>query len=355
MNEKKYEFGRTENIYDVLYTILYDFYVNEDKVKFDQFYNIEDLVYFFDSLIEILPKHSYDLYDTVLKRAFKKEGITYSEKEIFKYFLFNENKLFEDEKVKDSIKELIVEDYKILRYSTTDMVMAVYNTFDEKIIRELIDQIIIKHWFEHTDIFDESMVISFLINKNFHYSEFTEVDSILSQNLLTFIQRYCTTSFFKGFEGDIRYNNLHNFKNEKYDLLIKDQIIWFQFFMFKYFDKANRTLESYSYLKVFFDRFVAHIMYCKGYDQDSKYPNINKYHKVGIIERSIVSLGVSSAGNKTIKEIMQETSDLRNGNPVNHASSEILNSIHISSSEINESTNDLLLVIDLLLEICSKP
>lgn len=360
MNEKKFKYDKTENIHSLLKSALYDFYVNGFKMDFGEFYNSEDLVQFFNNLITISDNHSHTLYKHALKTAFEKEGINYSEEEILNYFLFYQSKLFENKNVKNKVKQLIVQDYKIFKYSIKDMVMAVCNTSDGVIIKSLLNKIFDKHNSNNIDIFDEAIIISYLINRSFTHIDLRKALLVINDGVSNFIEYNCRSSFFKNFEDEIKYNNLYSSNEQNYYLLIEDKIIWFQFFMFNYYEKMGRYLESYAYLKVFFDRFIAHIMNCTGIDTSGSKnkPNINAYYKEAAIIKGLKSLGVESVHvesvhQEPIEDIIKKAHLLRNQNPINHSSSTILNSSHISSFELLESKESLIKIINLCLDRCN--
>ena len=125
--------------------------------------------------------------------------------------------------------------------------------------------------------------------------------------------------------------------------------------MFNYYEKMGRYLESYAYLKVFFDRFIAHIMNCTGIDTSGSKnkPNINAYYKEAAIIKGLKSLGVESVHQEPIEDIIKKAHLLRNQNPINHSSSTILNSSHISSFELLESKESLIKIINLCLDRCN--
>lgn len=283
------------------------------------------------------------------------EGINYSEEEILNYFLFYQSKLFENKNVKNKVKQLIVQDYKIFKYSIKDMVMAVCNTSDGVIIKSLLNKIFDKHNSNNIDIFDEAIIISYLINRSFTHIDLRKALLVINDGVSNFIEYNCRSSFFKNFEDEIKYNNLYSSNEQNYYLLIEDKIIWFQFFMFNYYEKMGRYLESYAYLKVFFDRFIAHIMNCTGIDTsgNKNKPNINAYYKEAAIIKGLKSLGVESVHQESSEDIIKKAHLLRNQNPINHSSSTILNSSHISSFELLESKESLIKIINLCLDRCN--
>lgn len=356
MNESKFKSDKTENIQDSLRTILYDFYVNGVKVDFSDFYDSEDLAGFFRKLTSISKNHSHELFQKAQKESFEKKEVMYSDEEVFRHFLYKQSAMFENEEIKSEIKLLVDFDYKIFKYSIVNMITAVCNTSDGEIIKSLLSQIFKKYHSRCNDIFDEVIVISYLTNRNFVHADLREILSVLNENLLNFIETNCKKSFFENFEDSIKYNNLYDSNSDQYKLLITDEIIWFQFFMFKYTEKIGRQLESHSYLKVFFDRLIAHIMNCTGIETCGKRnkPNINKYHAHNVVKKDLKKLGITVVNYEPIEDIIQKAHDLRNSNPVNHASSEMLKDDQISLHDLFENKLNLLKIIDTCLDHCLK-
>lgn len=355
MNEKKFRHDRTENTYSVLQSALYDFYVDGSKIDFSAYYSSEDLVRFFNNLIDISENHSHKSYKDVLKETFRKENIKYSEEEVLNHFLFYRSDLFKSKDVKNKIEKLILRDYRILKYSIRHMVLAVCNTSDGTVIKNLLNQIFNNSHSNNGDIFDEAIIITYLINRRFKHEDLQKILEALNDGATKFIEDNCKISFFNKLEEKLTFNNLYDVKGKQYQLLISDKIIWFQFFMFNYYEKVGRYLESYSYLKVFFDRFIAYIMHCTGIDTcgNKNKPNINRYHKEKEIIKGLNLIKIESVNGESIKKIIEDAHNLRNESPVNHASSEILNHSHIRSTDLAQTKINLKQVIKLCLEKCS--
>lgn len=225
------------------------------------------------------------------------------------------------------------------------------HTKDGTIIRQLLNQIFSKHRSRESDIFDETMIIYYLINRNFRHEDLNEVLTTLNLEITKFIKVYCKNSFLKEFEEKNKFNNLYNQDGSKYRLLIQDEILWYQFFMFNYSEKIGKQLEAYSFLKVFFDRFIAHIMNCSGIDTRGKKnkPNINRYHTEGEIIKGLELIGIVSIDGESVSVMIENAHKLRNESPLNHASSEILEDSNIRYTDLSESKKDLLRIIDLCL------
>lgn len=118
--------------------------------------------------------------------------------------------------------------------------------------------------------------------------------------------------------------------------------------MFNYSEKIGKQLEAYSFLKVFFDRSIGHIMNCSGIDTTGKKnkPNINRYHMEGQIIKGLKLIEIESIDGESVSVMIENAHKLRNESPLNHASSEILEDSNICYTDLSESKKDLLRIID---------
>lgn len=355
LNENKFKCGISEDVSDALKSTDYDFYVNDKPINFSDYYTSDDLVKFFDGLIDISDNHNRNAYKDVLRFAFAKEGIEYSEEEILRHFIFYKYDIFKDTDMKDKIYNLISKDYRILKYSIPEMVMAVCHTKESSIVKKLLSQIFSSCSDGQGDIFDEVIIISYLINTNFNHKDLKKNLAILNVGVANFIKKNCEISFFTNFEKNINYNNLYDHTGEPYTLLIEDEIIWFQFFMYNYSEKTGEKLESHPFLKSFFDRFIAHLMNCSGKETcgGTNKPNIRKYYSQNNISKGLESIGIVSIDGKSIIDVITKAHELRNRNPLNHASSEILEFEDMRFSELSESKKDLLKIVEICLDVFS--
>lgn len=351
MNEKKFSFGISENVDNILKSALYGFYMNGIEVDFSKYYSSQNLVYFFDLLVKACKEHNHETYKKILENSFKKENIKYSDQEIFQYFLFHQSNLFKQNDVKLSIKKIIYTDYNILKYSINEMVTAICNTEDGAIIKQLLRQIFNRYRSCKSDVFDETIIIAYLINRNFCHKDLKKSLTALNNDVSKFIEKNCISSFFGEFEKNMKFNYLYKKDGKKYSLF-DDDILWMLFFMFNYSKKTGKQLEAYAFLKTFFDRFIAHIMNCSDIETCGKNnkPNFKKYFKDKTIINGLKQIGIVDINGVSIEQMLQKAHKLRNDSPLNHATSGIFRDTHIKTVELLESQTDLQLIIDTCLE-----
>lgn len=198
---------------------------------------------------------------------------------------------------------------------------------------------------EHWDDNDEYMSIVYLLQRNFAHDDLkTELKDSLklkSLNLYQYIEAYC--------EGGLK-EWVPPVNNWLIDIQDKD-FTSTTMQMYLLYNKAfadDNILLAHSYLKTFFDRITAELVFkfkLNPSDLDAKNPNYNNYHTARALKNAYQNIDES-------EETISKAHEIRNSNPIVHASAEAIakDSNKYSKSEIIKSIENLKVLVIKLIE-----
>lgn len=296
---------------------------------------IETYVDFLDLLIERRPLTIKKYQDTI-KQVFSFESIELSEYEVYNYILYKLSKKFiGNTPIIEKLKLIILED--IRSYDVKKISVAVLNTKDGELIRNFLNILFnIEEWHDS----ENYAAIIYLLNRNFKHED------LISTLLLNLEQKNNTLyQYIEDFCLD--YSNLNpyliedrfNLSSNVIDISTTTSQLYF---LYHYEISKGNYLSGHSYFKSFFDRITAEIQFYYGVeDSDAKKPNYKKYHQIGILERVYKEKSGS-------KEILQTAHKIRNSNPINHGSADLIKGQY-DQEQILKSIDQLSGLLDSLL------
>lgn len=161
--------------------------------------------------------------------------------------------------------------------------------------------------------------------------------------VFSFIKRYCLNNWVN------KYDKV-DFKNEFIGKLDNDYILNYQFFMFNFFKKKTMLLEEYAYFKNYFDRKMTYLL--AALDVSGTYKKSKKNHPISwqftYNERNVIKSLEKFKINEELREEIRKAYDLRNKNPISHASSEVLLDDSLRADDFNECITAMKNVIEIL-------
>ena len=326
---------------------LYDYFVNDENIDFEQYYSKNNLISFLDSLIS-LPTHAdFEEYEKNALVNLENSELVYGGADVLNAIVYNKSYWANDEEIIDKIKILVDTDYKKLRFSVRALITLVLNTRDSQVIKTLLNNIFTSFKNHNNDLIDEILSIEYLVQRNFKNDDLINIIKKTNPNLVDYIEKFQ----INGLITQIRRENkiYYTSENKIYNNLDDDPYINFLFFRYKYFESLGQTLESFAYFKNYFDRFLAHAMFCMGMGIDKdKEPNYNKYYKETEIKKALKNLKLSFNYDE-IKDIIHTAHTIRNSNPVSHASAQLIRDNNLSKYEILDSIQKLKIIIEEIL------
>lgn len=331
---------------------LYDFFVNNKDVDFDQYYSKDDLNYFLDNLIS-LPTHAdFKTYESkVLSTLEKTNDLVYGASDVLNAIVYNKASWSRDKEILNKIKILVDTDYRKLRFTARSLITLILNTKDSSIIKSLLNNMFESFKNNQSDLIDEILSLEYLVQRNFQHRDLIKI----IKNTNPYISEYIEKFQILNFPTQIKIKNkiYYDSKNEVYSMLDDDPYLNFLFFRYKYFESLGQTLESFAYFKNYFDRFIAHATLCMGIDQEKR-PNYKKYYKEKAIKKELKNFQLSISDNE-IDNIISTAHNIRNSNPVSHASAQLIKDNNLSKDKIWGTIKDLKKIIEeILLQMQTK-
>ena len=170
------------------------------------------------------------------------------------------------------------------------------------------------------------MIYQYLLGRNFKHNDLKNILKDKNNELFCYINDYC--------EHDVEYT-LTEDSNEIVKKMNKDRIIHYLYFMYLLNDNQNNLFETFAYYKNYFDRRLAYLMAAIGIAGTQKKNgkiSFNKSYRANEINEI-----VNKVHNNHMNEIAQKIKDtyrIRNGNPLVHSGSELLDHNDLKKEEI---------------------
>ncbi|BDM76550.1 AbiA family abortive infection protein [Lactococcus garvieae] len=321
---------------------LYDYFAYNESINFDEYYSIDDLKSFLDSLIALSSHATFKEYETVSLATLQNSDLVFGGADVLNAIVYNKNDWAKDEEVIKKIKTLVDSDYKKLRFSTRALITLILNTKDSHIIRSLLNNIFESFKSNNSDLIDEILSIEYLVQRNFQHTDLIKTIKNTNPNLSNYIEKFQINELSTHLQNE--HTTFYTIDNKVYDRLDNDSNLNFLFFRYKYFESLGQTLESFAYFKNYFDRFIAHATFCMGFDTGKK-PNFRMYYTEKAITKGLNKFKLSFNEDE-IKVIIHTAHDIRNDNPVSHASAALIKNSNLSKDRILESIQNLKNIIE---------
>ena len=281
--------------------------------------------------------HNHDSYREIKDEVFTIPDVQYSSDEVFRYLIYYRKGIFNDTDLIDKLKRLIRRDYKIIKYDTKNLIYMILNTRDEELIKHFLNEIFRNRGL---DSFDIAMIINYLILRNFRHQDLMNKLAEYEPNIYKYINLYCKGSFVKSLLDEDNNSYINLIFEDDYDFN-DDLKVWYIYFMYQHYKNSNDTLEAFSYYKSYFDRVTAHLMYFKGIERAGKgKPNYRMYYKEGPIKKGFKRIEFNQEITD-IDDLIKKAHDLRNHNPINHSSAEVMDDETLNIEEIETIIDEL--------------
>lgn len=321
INSKKSVFKEVKYLNEDLKQSLYDERVNNIPFEVLQIF-ANNLETFLDNLIEINLGYelTFETYNKIYEECLKIEDFEYSPIEIFNQFTYDDDFLEKFPNLKEKLVQLFSGDLRFLAFDPKRFIVLLLKTKDEKIIKKLLRILLDKGYNKEWTFYDSAIAINYLLGRSFIHHDLIDVLKENNTNLTSYINTCCTTSFCQLPKNPI---------TEKIcSLVSSDWKTAFLYFMYCIEREKCNYLSAYAYFKNFFDRFTALLAYETNYKRGriNGKPNFNNFYEENKIKKFYEGIQDSDT-------IIHDAHQLRNHNPINHASAELID-INIYSIEL---------------------
>lgn len=323
INSQKSVFNEVKYLNQELKQSLYDEKVHNVPFEVLQIFanNIES---FLGKLIETNQRLSltFEVYNNLFNDCLKIEDFEYSPIEIFNQFTYDDKFLEKFPSLKEKTIQLFSGDLQFLAFDPRRFIVLLLRTKDETIIKNLLRILLDKGHNKKWTFYDSAIAINYLLGRSFIHHDLISVLKNNNKNLTTYVNTCCTLSFCQMPKNQIV---------EKICALVSsDWKTAFLYFMYCMERKKCNYLSAYAYFKNFFDRFTALLAYETKFKRGrvNGKPNFNLFFEEDKNKKFY-------AGIQDSDKIIHEAHQLRNHNPISHASAELID-INIYSKELSE-------------------
>lgn len=342
LNEsKQVRLEKTSEVLEEVTVGFYDFFVNGENMDYSSYYSTEDLLEFFRRIND-MPKHaSSDDFNHALD-AFKKKDLEISRSDILNGFIYNNKKSFEDKEIIKQLSLILLRNIRFLKLSVKQLVVAVLNTRDGDLIKTMLNQIFENYRDGKQAKYDELMIVEYLIQRGFKHNDLMTKLTESNPELSRYTEVFCSSqSIIELLNEEKRVKSIYDF-NGSPSIYEKDSILHFMMLMFSFNRQQNNLMIAHSFLKSYFDRYVAIIALILGKSgKKNGKPDYKKYYRDSEQKKLLRTCGLQKN-----EAIIDKLSKLRNTNPVNHSSAEMLNQIQIYTTDYQQNISDVILLIE---------
>lgn len=312
INSKKSVIKGVEYLNEELKQSLYDETVQNIEFEILQSF-ANNIGIFLDNLIEQNKKKVLTLesYIKLFESSLKIEDIEYSPIEIFNQFTYDENFNEHFPELNEKLKTLFSGNLNFIKYDPKRYVKLLLNTKNEKLIKKLLKVLLNNGHNKKWSIYDSAIAINYLLGRSFVHTDLINSFKNNNPELSYYINSCCLKSFLR---------NRQNKISEKIcSLISQDWKTAFIYYMYCIERAKENYLSAYAYFKNFFDRFTALLAF------EIKYPGARKNNKPNF--KLFFKEGTHKSFYQCIKnsgKIIHDAHELRNHNPIIHASAELI-------------------------------
>lgn len=338
LNNKKFTFTKIENIENELKKSLYSENIDIKDNSFKNFPD-ESFYQFINKLASILDNDyiTIEEYSELINEYFYDENIEYTPIEIFNYFIYGSDIIGKNKKLSDSICQLIEKDISFISLDPKRLTTLVLKTKNGRAIRSLLNSLFKRSRNNHWNTYDTSIAVHYLIQRGFEHSDLINILGENESDLKNFYDYFCKNSFMKIFE-----NKLNKVINKLIPIITgkEKKKTYFLYLMYKAEKEKNNTLSEFNFFKNYFDRVTAHLEF-KYSSEKLKNPNFRKFYKEQELCKFYNCIDCS-------KDVLEKAHNIRNANPLSHASAELLEKY--TTEEIKRNIEDLNGLIEFYIE-----
>ncbi len=325
LNVGKCKFEKSTEINDDLKRSLYDEYVNGIEHDLEEHFagSLED---FLNEIYSHICDHgiTYEQYDDLLEHYFSSSEIELTATSVYNYFVYENQGELKKPEVSEKLVKIIKEDISFLSIDPKRLSVMVMQCGNDDAVRGMLNQLFIRYRNGVWNSYDTTIAIAYLIQSKFQHLDLLKIIHEKNPNLYAYYEYCCKISFL---------SQVRDQKWNRYVLCVQnDQKAIFLYFMSLCEKNRNNYLGTYAYYKNFFDRISADMAFLRGID-NGKRPNYKKYYKEENFKKMYDGIANSES-------ILHNAHNLRNRNPLSHASAELIDA-NTSSSDLTKAESDL--------------
>ena len=310
---------------------LYDEFFRGEKHIIEKLFS-GSLASFLQEISTVISKDCLDIetYNALIEKHFGDETIEFTATEVYNYFVYEDEEEVKSKAVINAIIKLINQDVSFISFDPKRISILILKTQSTSAIKALLNQLFRRNRAGLWNSYDTITAISYLIQSEFRHIDLIDALCQNSQPLKEYYQCFCNSSFA---------NVFNNRRINSYCRIIgADWKANFLYFMFLIEQSKHNNLSKFAFYKNFFDRFTADLAFVTNYEPDVKRPNYNRFFKESEHKKFYSSIPDAD-------RVIQTAHNLRNANPLSHASAGLIDK-DSTSSDVEDSIADMRKLID---------
>lgn len=331
LNTRKYAFRETKDICEDLKRSLYDEHYSEAVTEIEEFFP-DALKEFFTAILKKLEYDciDFDQYNQMIQEYFSRDDIEFTAEEVFNYLIYGAKSINNAEVVASTIARIAWKDVSVISLDAKRLLPLLIKIKSDAAVKRVLNRLFERHRQSIWNSNDTTIAIAYLLHSGFKHIDLLDAMSSEAPELYKYYHRYCKNGFSlaAGEEYRLRCMAVGN-----------DWITNYLYFMYIARGENSNAFEAFAFYKSFFDRITTDIAYAVGIEK--KKSNFEKYYK----EKNLKSFYSSIS---TAETIIGRAHKLRNMNPINHASSgvieksERMNELSSCAKDLEEIINHFL-------------
>lgn len=330
LNIDKVKYDICPCISDTLWNSLYDDMINDIKFSVDDYYSDSKLLDFIDKLNILSQQETLNIkkYNDLIINFFSIDGLTKSANEVFNAFLYTESNILQQSNVIKKLNQVIKNDNLFIKLDPDRLTLFVLNTKNEKLIKNMLNRLFDNDRNNKFDVYDLHIALIYIVQKGFMHSDLLRLIKKYDVDIYNYINSFCKKNFIN------TYTNTKSLKNKFINNIFhkKDKgKLYYLYSFYKIKSLERNYLEAFAYYKNYFDRMTAHF---DAYINKQQCLNINGFYRKKDLQRFY----------ENYNEVIEKAHDIRNSNPLSHASAELLDNNESESclQDIHKNLSDIL-------------
>ena len=310
LNTKKCALKETTEINEELKKSLYNEYVNGKVSDMGEFFTGKLQGFLNDIYDKICGQGiTNDQYIKLIEDNFTSDDIEFTPEEVFNYLVYENQTELKQPNVSSILVKIIKRDVSFLSIDPKRLSVMVMQSGNDNAVKAMLNQLFIRSRDGLWNSYDTTIAIAYLIQSKFQHIDLLNVINTNSPSLYSYYYYGCRTSF------------VNQIRHAKWNLYLRcitnDTKAAFLFFMSLCEKNRANYLGAYAYYKNFFDRISADMAFLTGFDSKGKRPNYRGYYKESAFKALYNGIADSDI-------VIEKAHELRNANPLSHASANLI-------------------------------
>lgn len=331
LNARKCCIRPTPEINIELKKSLYDEQFNGEKSSIEELFSGSLKAFLSDLSFELLlDSVDVEKYNELIKAHFSHDDVEFTPSEVFNYFVYENQKELTSQDVVDEVSGLVEQDISFISLDPKRLGVMIMGAHNDQAIKNVLNHLFRRHRAEKWNSYDTTTAITYLIQSEFRHIDLITVLETESPALFRYYRFNCSGSFMR------------HYKSKKFgsyiDIIGEDWKTYYLYFMYCVEHYRHNNMQAYAFFKNYFDRMTAHLAFVAKFDPSDKKPNYNRYFKDAVLKKVYAQIPNSD-------KVIGTAHDLRNTNPLSHASAELIDKNN-SKKELDECIKSLKQLIE---------